>query len=69
MDVPDELDLTALRGQGRQPGEEEFPAEQEASPAVNIDESVVVQLVSMGFDIEGCKKVGGNDLFRVYGAI
>lgn len=61
IDVPDELDLTSLHGRGLQPGEVELP-EGDAPPAnqapvaMEIDEGVVMQLVSMGFDMEGCKK-------------
>lgn len=29
VDVPDELDLTPLRGLGKQPGEEDLPGEQQ----------------------------------------
>lgn len=32
LDVPDDLDLSSLRGQGLQPGEEELPQEIEAPP-------------------------------------
>ena len=61
IDVPDELDITLLRGCGLQPGEVELP-EGDAPPsdqapvAVEIDEGVVMQLMSMGFDMEGCRK-------------
>lgn len=62
LDVPDVLDLTEFRGQGRQAGEEEFPADDRSvttTPAVvQIDEAIVAQLVDMGFPLEGCKKVG-----------
>ena len=65
MDVPDELDITSLRGHGLQPGEVELP--DEAVPLTNqepvtmeIDEGIVMQLVSMGFDMEGCKKAVFN---------
>ena len=59
LDVPDVLDLTSYRAQGRQPGEEDFPADQEeaTTPSVNIDEAIVAQLIDMGFPLEGCKKV------------
>ena len=59
--IPEELDITSLRGRGLQPDEEELP-EGDAPPtdpepvAVEIDEGIVMQLVSMGFDVEGCKK-------------
>ena len=61
IDVPDELDITLLRGCGLQPGEVELPEgdappSDQASVAVEIDEGVVLQLMSMGFDMEGCRK-------------
>ena len=61
--MPTELDLTHLRGRGLQPGEVELPegnapsSQANQTPvAVEIDEGVVMQLVSMGFHPEGCKK-------------
>lgn len=60
VDVPDELDLSALRGMGIQPGEEELPTEQQSQPQIQIDETLVTQLVEMGFPIEGCKKAVYN---------
>ncbi|XP_064598849.1 ubiquitin carboxyl-terminal hydrolase 5-like [Liolophura sinensis] len=56
VDVPDTLDLSPLRGQGMQPGEEELPTEQTDEPEIQIDESVVTQLTEMGFAREGCRK-------------
>lgn len=32
IEVPDDLDLSALRGKGKQPNEEELPTEQPAEP-------------------------------------
>ena len=55
--MPDVLDLTWLRGQGRQDGEVDFPVEEEEAADVVIDETIVSQLVDMGFPYEGCKKV------------
>lgn len=57
LDVPDVLDLSMLRGIGRQEGEQDFPADEEETPEVVIDATVVAQLVEMGFAEEGCKKV------------
>jgi len=64
--MPDKIDLSAIRGMGIQPGEEELPEEAtapsaagggvSAPPAPAIDETVVMQLADMGFPIEGCKK-------------
>ncbi|KAL5014809.1 hypothetical protein ScPMuIL_009079 [Solemya velum] len=58
VDVPNELDLTAIRGHGLQPGEEAFPEEEDVKPEqeVQIDMAVVSQLADMGFAVEGCKK-------------
>ena len=53
------MDLSSLRGCGLQPGEEQLPegdAPANQAPAVEVDEGVVMQLASMGFDVEGCKK-------------
>lgn len=56
VDVPQELDITCLRGTaGLQPGEEELP-EAGAQPEPQLDEGVIAQLVDMGFPLEGCKK-------------
>ncbi|KAG8435759.1 hypothetical protein GDO86_013629 [Hymenochirus boettgeri] len=62
IDVPDELDLSEFRGGGLQVGEEELP--DVAPPLVTpdepkapvLDESVVTQLVEMGFPSEACRK-------------
>ncbi|XP_052081738.1 ubiquitin carboxyl-terminal hydrolase 5-like [Mytilus californianus] len=59
VDVPDDLDLTPLRGLGKQPGEEELPSEQQTQE-VRIDEATVQQLADMGFNVEGCKKAVYN---------
>ncbi|XP_033097730.1 ubiquitin carboxyl-terminal hydrolase 5-like isoform X1 [Anneissia japonica] len=57
VNMPDDLDLTSIRGKGLQPGEVELPeGDVPAEPEVVIDEAMVMQLVSMGFDYEGCKK-------------
>lgn len=65
--MPEKIDLTAIRGSGIQPGEEELPeaapaeAAAPAAPALPvIDEGLVMQLVEMGFDINGCKKAVMN---------
>ncbi|XP_072040059.1 ubiquitin carboxyl-terminal hydrolase 5-like isoform X2 [Amphiura filiformis] len=57
VDMSDELDLTAFRGKGLQAGEVELPeGDGPPPPEPQIDESVVDQLVSMGFPREGCRK-------------
>uniref|UniRef100_A0A8B9GYK9 Ubiquitin carboxyl-terminal hydrolase n=1 Tax=Astyanax mexicanus TaxID=7994 RepID=A0A8B9GYK9_ASTMX len=64
IDVPDTLDLSALRGIGQQPGEELLP---EVAPpplmtpdvevkAPVLDDSTVSQLCEMGFPLEACRK-------------
>uniref|UniRef100_A0AAR2M179 Ubiquitin carboxyl-terminal hydrolase n=1 Tax=Pygocentrus nattereri TaxID=42514 RepID=A0AAR2M179_PYGNA len=64
IDVPDTLDLSALRGTGQQPGEELLP---EVAPpplmtpdvevkAPVLDDSTVSQLCEMGFPMEACRK-------------
>eukprot|EP00898_Chlorokybus_atmophyticus_P002300 jgi/Chlat1/3070/Chrsp21S03316 len=52
VDVPDEIDLSPLRGRGLQPGEELLPEETEPSArdaGPQADESIVSQLMDMGF--------------------
>lgn len=58
VDILDELDLTHLRATGLQSNEEELPEDEQApaAPQIQIDDNVVDQLVSMGFDKEGCRK-------------
>uniref|UniRef100_A0A8C1UH85 Ubiquitin carboxyl-terminal hydrolase n=1 Tax=Cyprinus carpio TaxID=7962 RepID=A0A8C1UH85_CYPCA len=67
IDVPDTLDLSALRAMGQQPGEELLP---EVAPlplvtpdvkvkgilAPVLDDSTVSQLCEMGFPLEACRK-------------
>ncbi|XP_003966372.1 ubiquitin carboxyl-terminal hydrolase 5 isoform X2 [Takifugu rubripes] len=64
IDVPDTLDLSALRATGQQPGEELLP---EVAPpplmtpdvevkAPALDESTVSHLCEMGFPLESCKR-------------
>ncbi|XP_075699067.1 ubiquitin carboxyl-terminal hydrolase 5 isoform X2 [Rhinoderma darwinii] len=62
IDAPEELDLSQFRGGGLQGDEEELP--DVAPPLVTpdepkapmLDESVVTQLVEMGFPAEACRK-------------
>ncbi|KAG8191918.1 hypothetical protein JTE90_007718 [Oedothorax gibbosus] len=53
LDVPDELDLSVLRGKGIQQGEEELP---EISNEFIYNEALLYQLCDMGFPLDGCKK-------------
>lgn len=62
IDMPDELDITVLRGTGLQPGEEELPdiapplVTPDEPKAPMLDESIVIQLAEMGFPMEACRK-------------
>jgi len=64
VDAPLTLDLSALRAPAsRPPGEESLPEEEEeglkgapSSKAFAPDEAVVAQLVTMGFDENGCRR-------------
>ncbi|KAI1885774.1 hypothetical protein AGOR_G00207260 [Albula goreensis] len=62
IDVPDTLDLSALRGTGQQPGEELLPEVAQAPAADTevkapvLDDSTVSQLCEMGFPLEACRK-------------
>ncbi|XP_008321016.1 ubiquitin carboxyl-terminal hydrolase 5 isoform X2 [Cynoglossus semilaevis] len=64
IDVPDTLDLSALRATGQQPGEELLP-EVAPPPLVTpdvevkapvLDDATVSQLCEMGFPMEACRK-------------
>jgi ubiquitin carboxyl-terminal hydrolase 5/13 len=58
IDVPDELDLSYLRGSGLQPGEELMS--EESSVQVDLNSEVVMQLAEMGFPVEACRKAVFN---------
>ena len=74
IDVPQQLIIEELRGHGLQPGEVELPDGTRGQTSecyltlphyvtmvtVNIDESVVSQLVGMGFPLEGCRRAAYN---------
>ncbi|XP_046375139.2 ubiquitin carboxyl-terminal hydrolase 5-like [Haliotis rufescens] len=60
LGMPDDLDISALRGEGLRAGEEELPQEQAPQPAIEIDEATVGQLMEMGFDPNGCRKAVYN---------
>eukprot|EP00730_Choanoeca_flexa_P004498 TRINITY_DN11713_c0_g1_i2.p1 TRINITY_DN11713_c0_g1~~TRINITY_DN11713_c0_g1_i2.p1 ORF type:complete len:847 (+),score=243.25 TRINITY_DN11713_c0_g1_i2:160-2700(+) len=61
LDVPDELDLTSLKGQGQQPDEELLPEDKQGGAAVELDQGMIQQLQSMGFAEEGCKRAVYNN--------
>ena len=61
--MPETLDLTYLRGNGLQPGEIKLPEEDNpanegtsAAPPIQLDEGILTELVTMGFNIEGCRR-------------
>lgn len=56
VEVPDQLDLSALRSTGQQPNEELLPELEQAPPQPQLDENIIAQLIDMGFPIEACKK-------------
>uniref|UniRef100_A0A7G3B230 Ubiquitin carboxyl-terminal hydrolase n=1 Tax=Lutzomyia longipalpis TaxID=7200 RepID=A0A7G3B230_LUTLO len=57
IDVPEELDLSALRAEPRREGEELLPEiAGQPPPLPPMDELVLEQLVQMGFPLESCKK-------------
>ncbi|GFT00664.1 ubiquitin carboxyl-terminal hydrolase 5 [Nephila pilipes] len=56
LDVPDELDLSALRGKGIQPGEEELPEAVSTEKEFEYNEALLYQLSDMGFPLDACKK-------------
>lgn len=61
IDMPEQLDLSSLKGKGMQEGEVKLPEDkQEESAPVNIDENIVAQLVDMGFAREGCRRAVFN---------
>jgi len=77
IDMPHSIDLNDVRSKGPQDGEDIAPEQdEEASPANNaaaatsahpsIDEGALVQLMDMGFSMNGCKRalttVGGSDV-------
>ncbi|XP_065200121.1 ubiquitin carboxyl-terminal hydrolase 5 isoform X1 [Planococcus citri] len=57
VEVPDILDLSALKGLGLQPGEELLPSEDDAAQGgVQFNEALLAQLMDMGFPIDACKR-------------
>ncbi|KAK3734675.1 hypothetical protein QZH41_009289, partial [Actinostola sp. cb2023] len=58
LQIMEELDISHLRGNGLLPGEEELPEGDNTSTAnePHIDDSIVQQLVDMGFGRQGCRK-------------
>lgn len=75
--VPDELDLTNYKFNGRQEGEVLVPDEgatvvnSSTAPAPAMDEAALSQLMDMGFSLNSCKRalaaVGGNNVEAAMG--
>ena len=64
VEMPENLDLSSLRGRGQQPHEVTLPEEDAASADDGgnwvIDEATVTQLMDMGFGREGCMRAVHN---------
>lgn len=56
VEVPDLLDLSALRSTGKQADEELLPELDKEIPPPPMDEAVIHQLADMGFPVEACKR-------------
>ncbi|XP_029436237.1 ubiquitin carboxyl-terminal hydrolase 5 isoform X2 [Rhinatrema bivittatum] len=63
IEMPEDLDIRQLRALGLQPGEEELPdmappplLTPDEPKAPMLEESVIIQLVEMGFPMEACRK-------------
>ncbi|CAH2095956.1 unnamed protein product [Euphydryas editha] len=56
VDMPWEVDLSALRGRGPQAGEALLPDAPPDAPAPVYDEALLAKLLDMGFPVEACKK-------------
>ncbi|KAL1463523.1 hypothetical protein WDU94_015268 [Cyamophila willieti] len=56
VEVPDTIDLSALRGSGPQPGEEMLPDLAGPAPEPFLDPTILSFLGEMGFPPEACKK-------------
>ncbi|KAJ8532409.1 hypothetical protein K7X08_012332 [Anisodus acutangulus] len=64
IDVPETIDISSMRNNGIQPGEELLPdsaaGDGEQSIKILADEDIVAQLVSMGFNLLHCQKAAIN---------
>lgn len=56
IEIPDQLDLSALRSTGQQPNEELLPDLDKAPPQPEYDQNIMSQLFDMGFPAEACKR-------------
>ncbi len=61
LQVPDELDINELRGTGLRPGEVELVDEEvNQKPEYQLNETLVSQLMDMGFSLDSCKRAVYN---------
>lgn len=56
VDMPDVLDISSLRGNGPQSGEELLPELDTRPPEYEFDQDALGQLAEMGFPIGACKR-------------
>ncbi|XP_072934862.1 ubiquitin carboxyl-terminal hydrolase 5-like isoform X1 [Epargyreus clarus] len=56
VDIPWEVDLSALRGRGLQPDETPLPEAAAETPPPEYNEALLAQLLDMGFPVEACKR-------------
>ncbi|XP_015606873.1 ubiquitin carboxyl-terminal hydrolase 5 [Cephus cinctus] len=57
VEMPDFLDLNAIRGFGLQPGEELLPESADSAPPPPVyNQEILDQLTDMGFPVEACKR-------------
>ncbi|KAJ8922243.1 hypothetical protein NQ315_004180 [Exocentrus adspersus] len=56
VEMPDNLDISPLRGAGPQPEEELLPEPEVQPPMPVFDQNVLSQLADMGFPLEACKR-------------
>ncbi|KPJ19930.1 Ubiquitin carboxyl-terminal hydrolase 14 [Papilio machaon] len=56
VDMPWEVDLSCLRGRGPQPDETLLPDSSPQAAPPQYDETVLAQLLDMGFPVEACKR-------------
>ncbi|XP_044766988.1 ubiquitin carboxyl-terminal hydrolase 5 isoform X1 [Coccinella septempunctata] len=60
IEMPDEIDFAALRGNGLQDDEELLPEPDNPPPMPPMDQEVLKQLTDMGFPPESCKRAVFN---------
>ena len=61
LQVPEILDMSELRGNGKKPSEQELPDETaEALPEITLNTAIVGQLMDMGFSLDGSQRAVFN---------